>query len=103
MAEFIEVMKQANRMCHDVCKCSSCPIRNMCDEVTLLTPERAEQFVKAVTKWAAEHPEPEYPTWSEWLEEITGEMCDGDLLFSRIPESTAKRLGIESKGAKDDG
>ena len=101
MAEFIEVMKQANRMCN-VCTCSSCPVHNMCDVVTLLTPECAEQFVKAVTKWAAEHPEQQYPTWSEWLEEITGEMCDGDLLFSRIPESTAKRLGIEPKAVNSD-
>ena len=116
MAEFIEVMKQANRMCN-ACGCSSCPVHNMCDVVTLLTPEYAEQFVKAVTKWAAEHPEPQYPTWREWLERKalvkmkpvfvnmtnTVEYVLTDEAGEQIPADIAEKLGIQPKGAKGDG
>ena len=105
MAEFIEVMKQANRMCN-VCTCSSCPIHNMCNEVTLLTPECAEQFVEAVTKWAAEHPEPQYPTWIKWLvaEGVTdaGGFRFHHKAYQPIPAEIAEKLGLKPKGANGD-
>ena len=61
-----------------------------------------------VMAWAAEHPDPVYPTWGEWLEsfgvvEITKAkdriikvMMKPELLNS-IPADIAEKLGIEPK------
>lgn len=79
MAEFQEVMRQYRRLCKsrggDECahKCKSCPIASMnnstgisCDDVLWQESEIAESIIM---KWAAEHPEPMYPTWVDWWNE----------------------------------
>jgi hypothetical protein len=60
-----------------------------------------------VDAWAAEHPEPVYPTWGEWLESIEvikyNERADNINYFIRpthktntqIPADIAQKLGIE--------
>jgi hypothetical protein len=61
-------------------------------------PEVAEGIV---TKWAAEHPEPVYPTWEEWLSDKYNLAYNDDfrLAMSRehIPADEAEKLGIEPK------
>ena len=65
-------------------------------------------------KWAAEHPEPVYPTFAEWLYESFLKWCQAnhpgrakdekawfDYLYeTRIPEEMAEKLGIEPKEGK---
>ena len=83
MAEFAQTMKDWRRMC-GACTCSNrkelegfpmCPIvlkhcGYPCDECPQDWSEEAtKQFEEIVMQWAAEHPEPKYPTWKEWLEE----------------------------------
>ena len=70
MAEFIEVMRQAKRMCEEqqnIDCCVRCPInKNGCmvaADAEYVDYADAEQ---KIMHWAAEHPEPLYPTWNEW-------------------------------------
>ena len=70
MAEFQEVMRQAERMCkaHDECEC--CPIKEEMDDLGEKCPFCGALDVAAVEQkimgWVAENPEPRYPTWKEW-------------------------------------
>ena len=61
-----------------------------------------ERLEKVITAWAAEHLEPVYPTWEEWLimQGIIKENPNGvgwpmPKLFERIPADTAEKLGIQ--------
>ena len=54
---------------------------------------------RKVMSWAAEHPEPVYPTWREWLSE-QGVLSAGGLwekAFEPIPADIAEKLGIQPK------
>lgn len=71
MAQFSEVMRQARRMCKafsDV-HCSECPIGDVnvleCG-ITVTSEMDCKEVEHRVRQWAAEHPEPVYPTWGEW-------------------------------------
>ena len=63
-----------------------------------------------VTKWAAEHPEPVYPTWLEWLQSLgygiayydesvnpPGWVFSFEVAERPIPADIAQKLGIEPK------
>lgn len=71
MAEFTDVMRKAKRMCEAFRDghCSKCPIGNAelleCGIMTTSEME-CEEVERRVMRWAAEHPEPVYPTWNEW-------------------------------------
>lgn len=74
MTEFQEVCKHLKRMCGQYGNnCIKCPLEDK-DFCSLSAGDRtAETYKKAeeiVMKWAAEHPEPVYPTWWEWLASI---------------------------------
>lgn len=81
MAEFINVMKEFNRMCeygkrHPVAGyCGAhCPVGIACgfekqNPALHIAMNEPEKFERAVMHWAAEHQEPVYPTWLEWLSE----------------------------------
>ena len=70
-----------------------------------LTYEQAnKQLEEIVMQWAAEHPEPVYPTWYEyvWSQLAKKEpISDHDLATwmenNRIPADIAQKLGIEPK------
>ena len=115
--EFVEVMKQMKRMCaHFSPTCNGCKLclgkgtDEFCGEAPrdiLSDPALVEA---AVMSWAAENPEPQFPTWGNWLAEIglinwqnngegeysvmfpTFKMCEP------IPADMAEKLGIEPKG-----
>lgn len=93
MAEFVDVMKQYNRMYKAHKKGVSIPVEASYETAI----KKPEFFEKVVMSWATEHPEPVYPLWGEWLAEVTGQMVDGDLLYSPIPADIAEKLGIEPK------
>ena len=74
MAEhsFREVMHEVNRLCTANGNCDqNCPLENMGCCGNLGThcsdPLQAERIENIVMAWAAEHSEPVYPTWEEWL------------------------------------
>ena len=121
MTDFVQTMKDWRRMCEHcdrnekigcVVNGSVCAgFRKMIDEIDL------EVVETKVTAWAAEHPEPVYPLWGEWLTSIgaarrvpTGlpfQLANGDIvdppyeievnLYDRIPADIAEKLGIEPK------
>ena len=86
MAEFSKVVKDWRRMCDFVsaknydmhCSCIGCPVYelseecNGCDAIFTKWAETLDwgKFEKIVEQWAEEHPEPVYPTWLEWLEQV---------------------------------
>lgn len=88
MAEFQEVHRQFDRMCwyyRRECKCPmACPINGMnisqCRKIAFERPKETEEIVMS---WAAEHPEPVYPTWEEWLQSV-GVMESSEPLLRRI-------------------
>lgn len=126
MAEFQEVMKQWRRMC-DKHQCADkqcgavaydliCPITIShngypCDSGFVdCSPESMAQVEQIVMKWAAEHPEPVYPTWGEWflktnqVPNIDGFINDwSGVINSRIPAKFAEKLGIKPKKVTNDG
>ena len=107
MAEFVEVMKQKKRMCNKTL-CCKCDIFRLCGEdigncsqFILSNPSKAE---KIIMSWAAEHPEPVYPTWEQVIAEIY--LQSGRNKYhsiaewernEHIPADIAKKLGIEPK------
>lgn len=110
MAEYVEVIKQKKRMCNSTlcCKCdifhlSGENIEN-CPQFISNNPSKAE---KIIMSWAAEHPEPVYPTWYEWLTsigavtrkvkpDVASNLIETGLL-DPIPANIAEKLGIISK------
>ena len=70
MAEFAEIMRQWERMCismeeeHRLDMCDKCPLR---DIICMYKPfehcTKIEEAENTIKQWAAEHPEPVYPTW----------------------------------------
>ena len=69
MAEFVEVMKQARRMCLDYWGCKKCPLKEdegpSCRFFINEKPCDDAKTERIVLDWAAEHPEPVYPSWKE--------------------------------------
>ena len=116
MAEhsFQEVMHQFDRMCKANSGCINCPLHQndyySDDECHIGAfvryPEKIEQTVMS---WAAEHPEPVYPTWLEWLHttsavDDTIDIPVGDGTIFRvaiknvpIPADIAVSLGLKPK------
>lgn len=78
MAEFVEVIKQARRMCRSSL-CDNCILPRRADGLCIWEGAPSELTDKIIAKiesktlqWAAEHPEPpepQYPTWREWQQE----------------------------------
>lgn len=104
MADFVQIMKDWRRMCAGI-KCSECEIFNYCEG---LPNADADKIERIVTAWAAEHPEPVYPTWAEYISKrIIHEMCEGEIrgpetvltyaMNKPIPADIAEKLGVQPK------
>lgn len=111
MSDFVQTMNDWRRMCEScdrnektgcVVNGSVCAgFRKMIDEIDL------EVVEAKVTAWAAEHQEPVYPTWVEYLvgigiipHEIRLETADALMdthLLKPISADIAQKLGIEPK------
>ena len=122
MAEFQVVQKELERMCntyHAVsgkCGTDECPLycEDLCYAQTMIHVhgDDACKLEKVVMSWAAENPEPVYPTFAEWLHNIGVTISDqpfpapnisvyvfqaGTKMFEPIPADIAQKLGIEPK------
>ena len=102
MSEFQEVARHWKRMCKQYRKpntCHGCPIAEhqkmfeACSDGDVDTVAM-EALVMA---WAAEHPEPVYPTWGEWLQMMYNSMNYAGIFITPIPADIAQKLGIEPK------
>lgn len=133
MAEFCEVMKQAQRMCEQGDgRCGSCPLQSVDNCAITSAPchvdlETYKKVERIVMDWAAANPEPRYPSWKEvWARlfprmterlppcpryfverERYRKMCCGsqcDTCLDRpIPADIAEKLGIKPIGGDDNG
>lgn len=71
MAEFIEVARAKRRMCNAHAKgCGKCKLQGNCSLLSVCgySDDDVKKLENEVMSWAAEHPEPVYPTFGEWLE-----------------------------------
>ena len=120
MAQFVELMKQAKRMCEAHEDCDTCPIGEEMDDLGANCPFYGALDAVAIEQkiacWAARNLErPKvYPSWKEYLRQIgviePGEapgdssavyrniLREIDGLNKRIPKEIARKLGIEPVG-----
>lgn len=118
MAEFQEVMKQWRRMCNacsDNTGChKECPLYNIVEggcgaiyEESFADVVDFAELNRRVDQWAAEHPEPVYPTWYAWLANngvVPIELHPDEAmlvteigLLKQIPACIAEKYGIQPK------
>ena len=118
---FQEVMRQWSRLCgrhNDMMYCEGCPLdaSKTCEIVSELRMEDIKDAEKTIMAWAAEYPEPVYPTWAEWLAEngVIGDfenierdfseveiLCKmRDMMSKPIPADIAEKFGIKPKEIK---
>ena len=101
-------MRQFSRMCKANAGCINCPLHQMdscADECSIgAFVLNTADIERKVMSWAAEHPEPVYPTWCEWLVDAGLIVKSGDayaFLFGNamkpIPAEIAEKLGIQPK------
>lgn len=108
MAEFQEIAKHWKRMCEKYWRpttCHGCPIAEnerayeACSDRDIDVAKMEE----LVTAWAADHPEPVYETWLEFIKrfETGGRKSDDDFIYwmaiTSIPAEIAEKLGLEPK------
>lgn len=100
MADFVDIVSTIRRMPDELAA-----------ELHLRLVEAPEDVERRVLEWAKENPEPQYPTWGEWLCEVGVSRIssyDGDkVIYSRtkkfyepMDEETAKKLGIKPTARK---
>ena len=115
MSDFVQTMKDWRRMCRvyttdDESCCNGCPVVDFrehgCGAVFQMEDSIDwGRYEGAIREWAAEHPEPVYPTWLEWLEQkgiikvySNSMMVKTELpIYEPIPADLAQKLGIEPK------
>ena len=115
MAEYQEVMRQWRRMCKkNQTDCTrSCPIgANLaCGDLSVADDEDIRKAETAIMAWAAEHPEPVYPTWWKYMcmigvipntlgDKTLGEVTVERLMHTSIPADIAEKLGLKPKEAR---
>ena len=102
MAEFVQTMKDWRRMCiasndgPDTTKCGNCRLgeTRLCSfEISDIDDYELQEAETFITTWAAEHPEPVYPTWQEWFDTFD-QAIDVD---EPIPAEIAEKLGLKPK------
>ena len=87
-------------------KCDNCPMgesRLCAFEISDIGDQELQEAETFITTWAAEHPEPVYPTWYRWLIMMGAIGSVGDLFFDlqrEIPADIAQKLGIEPEEGK---
>ena len=113
MADFVQTMKDWRRMCkayttdNDSC-CEGCPVVDFhehgCGAIFEMEDSTDwKRYADTIKAWAAEHPEPVYPAWEEYLENVglstlvSGTARLAWLRETRIPADIAQKLGLQPK------
>ena len=113
------VMKDWRRMCKayttdDESCCDGCPVVDFrehgCGAIFEMEDSTDwQRYADAIRAWAAEHPEPVYETWADYISRLViHDICDGTIsgtettvltyaMKTHIPADIAKKLGIEPK------
>lgn len=126
MAEFIEVMEQARRICNANRDCGLCPLYPVhngwgCAFNYLTDGVNFDEVERKIRAWMAEHPAPVYPSWNEWYRQNFPDAyydskricpivfackrnCDSETNCDKcrdrpIPDDIAEKLGIKPKEA----
>lgn len=104
MAEFQETMKQWRRICKAHESCGSCLLYGRCVDPDSQTDTEIATLEERIMQWVAEHPEPIYPTWFEFVFCKLAHrklMSDHDLVTwmdnTHIPADIAQKLGLKTK------
>ena len=108
MADFDETMRNWWRMCDKYSGdyatgdgCGRCPLINLysCGSVYHMPGNTDwKKAGAAIEKWAAENPEPVYPTWGAYLhEKYPNEVMLEEVFAKSIPADIAQKLGLEPK------
>ena len=107
MAEFVQTMKDWKRMCsameklHPNDSCAGCRLEGYGCPAIYEDNSHVDysDVERNVTAWAAEHPEPVYPSYLEvfgWAHKKTWAEIK-DILANPIPADMAQKLGIEPR------
>ena len=107
MVDFVQTMKDWKRMCNAMATCDECPMNEV--KCWGKSPsdliDSFERRESVITEWAAEHPEPEYPSIAKYLEQLgitirRDGSLEADFFKANEPMSAdmAKMLGISSRG-----
>lgn len=99
MAKFATVMHEMKRMCEtftNADECQHCPLVHspVCGTPSDMMDGAIREAETAIMAWAAEHPEPQYPTLAEWLRSVG---LANIRMIDPIPADIAEKLGIELK------
>lgn len=114
MAEFVQTMKDWRRMCKayttdDESCCEGCRVVDFhecgCGAIFEMNDSTDwQRYADAIAAWAAEHPEPVYPTWEQFIAEMylrSGRTKYHNIteweINERISADIAQKLGIEPK------
>jgi hypothetical protein len=113
VSDFVKTMRDWRRMCDTFSKqygaeCRKyCPLNYLesCGAIWEVERGTYGKIAETVDAWAAENPEPQYPTWGEWFLSTrqvptTAEGGNDFLktLNSPIPANIAEKLGLKPKG-----
>lgn len=134
MGDFVKTMRDWKRLCdlmdkkYDYSCCKYCPMDHLksCGALLELEEDVYADIAETVDAWAAENPEPVYPTWAEWMEEMgltmrsvtaarrilgTDSSQEATIPFivtlslnasNPIPADIAGKLGLKPKGGEND-
>ena len=123
MAEYVEVMRQARRICASEKECKKCLMWNSqgsyCRTDVLRSSEDDAGTEQIVMDWVEAHPEAVYPTWDEYQDEMfpnhtrgicpmafgvrcpNGDRADAlacaDCRSKPMPAEIAEKMGLEPK------
>ena len=111
IVDFVQIMKDWRRMCKaystdDYSCCDGCPVvdfrENGCGAIFEMEDSTDwQKYADAIAAWAAENPEPVYPTWIEVMKMygVVGETGYTYLesAYKPIPADIAQKLGLQPK------
>ena len=109
MSDFVQTMKDWRRMCNTIQSknqkasignwCKGCSLQDFCIIDTSIKDTTNGEFDiigEQIQAWAAEHTEPVYPTWGEWLSTKYGYDLR-EIMYEPIKADIAEKLGLEPK------
>lgn len=118
IVDFVQIMKDWRRMCQFMdneygnSSCDNCPLGGCSAIYEMCGKENFANMERDISAWAAEHPEPVYPTWGEWLEKqgvvktvLSPRYDENRALYytpmyeitNPIPADIAQKLGLKPK------